>query len=45
VLAEYAEHYNSHRPHRTLGQAAPLWNVPDLIDAGLGCQVGEFSEP
>jgi putative transposase len=24
VLAEYAEHYNSHRPHRALGQAAPL---------------------
>jgi putative transposase len=24
VLTEYAEHYNSHRPHRTLGQAAPL---------------------
>jgi putative transposase len=24
VLTEYAKHYNSHRPHRTLGQAAPL---------------------
>ena len=23
VLAEYVEHYNSHRPHRSLGQAAP----------------------
>jgi putative transposase len=23
VLAEYIEHYNSHRPHRSLGQAAP----------------------
>ena len=20
------------------------WNVPDFIDTGLGCQVGEFSE-
>jgi transposase InsO family protein len=23
VLAEYADHYNGHRPHRALGQAAP----------------------
>jgi transposase InsO family protein len=24
VLAEYADHYNVHRPHRALGQATPL---------------------
>ncbi len=24
VLTQYAEHYNNHRPHRALGQAAPL---------------------
>ena len=24
VLAEDADHYNVHRPHRALGQAAPL---------------------
>ena len=24
VLAEYVDHYNSHRPHRALGQAPPL---------------------
>jgi putative transposase len=24
VLAEYADHYNGHRPHRALGQASPL---------------------
>jgi putative transposase len=24
VLAEYADHYNGHRPHRALGQATPL---------------------
>jgi putative transposase len=23
VLAEYVEHYNTHRPHRGLGQRAP----------------------
>lgn len=28
VLAEYEQHYNSHRPHRTLGQAAPLRPLP-----------------
>jgi putative transposase len=24
VLADYADHYNGHRPHRALGQASPL---------------------
>ncbi len=24
VLAEYADHYNIHRPHRALGQVPPL---------------------
>ena len=28
VLGEYQHHYNSHRPHRTLGQAAPLRPLP-----------------
>ena len=28
VLTRYAEHYNNHRPHRTLGQAAPLRPLP-----------------
>jgi len=29
VLSEYQQHYNSHRPHRTLGQAAPLRPLPE----------------
>jgi transposase InsO family protein len=44
VLAEYADHYNGHRPHRALGQAPPLGSaeppvippagrLPDEIDS------------
>ena len=29
VLREFEQHYNDHRPHRTLGQAAPLRPLPD----------------
>ena len=35
VLTEYFEHYNSHRPHRSLDQRAPLLSgeaMPRLID-------------
>ena len=28
VLAEYVEHYNTHRPHRSLDQASPLLKAP-----------------
>ena len=31
VLREYEDFYNSHRPHRTLDQAAPLRPLPDRI--------------
>ena len=31
VLKEYEAFYNSHRPHRTLGQAAPLRPLPELV--------------
>ena len=34
VLAEYADHYNGHRPHRALGQAPPLGSAePPVIPA------------
>lgn len=29
VLTEYQQHFNGHRPHRALGQAAPLRPLPD----------------
>ena len=31
VLREYEDFYNTHRPHRTLNQAAPLRPVPDRV--------------
>jgi putative transposase len=35
VLDEYQHHYNSHRPHRTLGQAAPLRPLPHPTTAEI----------
>jgi putative transposase len=32
VLAEYEDHYNRHRPHRALGQASPLKELPEPAD-------------
>jgi transposase len=31
VLREYEDFYNTHRPHQTLGQAAPLRPLPDSV--------------
>jgi len=31
VLREYEDFYNTHRPHRTLSQAAPLRPLPDSV--------------
>jgi putative transposase len=31
VLREYEDFYNTHRPHRTLNQAAPLCPLPDGV--------------
>jgi transposase InsO family protein len=36
VLAEFADHYNVHRPHRSLGQAPPLGpSEPAVVSAGM----------
>ena len=31
VLTEYVAHFNDHRPHRALGQAAPLRSLPPPV--------------
>jgi putative transposase len=36
VLAEYADHYNLHRPHRALGQAPPLGSVESAVVRSAG---------
>ena len=38
VLGEYADHYNTHRPHRTLRQSPPSGR-PDPPAAGASIQV------
>jgi hypothetical protein len=45
VLAEYADQYNGHRPHRALGQAPPLGPAEPAVqgrvsevDQRLGCR-------
>jgi putative transposase len=31
AITEYVDHFNGHRPHRSLGQAAPLRPLPDPV--------------
>jgi hypothetical protein len=35
VLNECQTHFNHHRPHRSLGQAAPLRALPDPVNTDL----------
>jgi len=38
VVRVYAEHYNAHRPHRSLGQRPPLAKPPPIGDPALRSQ-------
>jgi len=53
ALADYADHYNVHRPHRALGQAPPLRSVESaaILSAGrvvrrdrLGGLIHEYAQ-
>jgi putative transposase len=53
ILSEYADHYNSHRPHRTLQQSPPAGRRhPTALDANvrvvrrnrLGGLIHEYSQ-
>jgi putative transposase len=53
VIREYVDHYNSHRPHRSLGQAPPLGPAqPPVAVVGarvvrrdrVGGLIGEYSQ-
>jgi transposase InsO family protein len=53
VLTEYLDHYKSHRPHRSLGQAPPLRRTQSPVAVTglrvvrcdrLGGLIGEYSQ-
>jgi putative transposase len=39
VLAEFVDHYNVHRPHRSLGQAPPLGPSEPAVVVSAGMVV------
>ena len=43
VLREYETHHNSHRPHRSLGQAAPLKPLPTAVTDLDTCRLRRHS--
>ncbi len=54
VLTVYSDHYNTHRPHRSLGQTAPVQRTPAPLPAGeltahrrerLGGLINEYTYP
>jgi putative transposase len=42
ALTEFVDHYNTHRPHRSLGQAAPLRPLPALAQAATSASTDEI---
>jgi integrase-like protein len=45
VLAEYAQHYNRHRPHQSLHQTAPLREPGHAIDVSVTDRRSQIKTP
>jgi putative transposase len=44
VMGEFVDHYNTHRPHRSLGQAAPCLSSPTEREQGPDCRCLERAD-